>query len=274
MRMPRALSAPWPALLTQQLGLVAVLGLAMRGLQWATGRNLRGLADRPHLVDLLVYAVVTSALIGASIALARGVEPSALPSWRSMLGRWRSLGVGFVIGATLNTIPWTLAVVRGDATVGDAFSGRVTATAVLTGLLLAVWNAGFEEVTSRAVPLTITRRWRPAYSVIVTSLLFALMHGIGESLSPSRVLYLFSLGVVFAICWVVTGSVALGTGVHAGWFWASLVPSGRAASGALLQVDGDVGRYVQWTDTVLAVVAIAGIAWLLRRSRTPHFSPS
>lgn len=265
--------APLPSLLLQQVVLAAALGAAMRAVQAITGHALRGLADAPGAGELAAYAVVTTLLAVASVRLVARVHPAAPLAWRTLAGRPGAALAGFAVGAALNAAPWLLALARGDARVTAWRPDAAGCLPLLLGLALAWWNAGFEEVTSRAVPHQLLRGWRPAPAAALAAACFALMHGIGESLTPSRLLYLWSLGVVLSGCWLATRRVALGTGVHAGWFRASFLPSGRFASGALLAVEGRVGPYVQWTDRLLFLTALGGLAWWHRAARAEAPSP-
>ncbi|MDX2183697.1 MAG: CPBP family glutamic-type intramembrane protease [Gemmatimonadaceae bacterium] len=263
---------PVAALLAQQCGLVLVLGSAMQLLHRLTGRTLRGLADTPTGGDLVVYACVTGALCWASLRFAERVRGDARgAAWR---GAPAVFVGGFVLGAACNAAPWLLAIGQGDARVVSWRPPEMSSAAVFLGVVLAWWNAAFEEITSRAVPHRLLAHWGPASSAAVVAAAFALMHGIGESLNPSRLVYLWSLGVVLSTCWIATQRIALGTGLHAGWFWASFIPSGRFESGAVLALDGRVGPYVLWTDRLLTVVALSALVWLHRRPRARHLPES
>lgn len=259
--------APLPSLLLQQLVLALVLGAAMRGVQALTGHALRGLADAPGLVDLTAYAIITVALAVAGVRFVGRVHPTRPLRWHAMAGRPSAWLMGFAIGAAANAAPWLLALANGDARLVAWRPSALGLGPVILGFALAWWNAGFEEVTSRAVPHRLLTDWSPVPATLVVAACFALLHGIGETLTPGRLLYLWSLGVVLSTCWLATGGVALGTGVHAGWFWASFVPSGRFASGALLHIDGRVGPYVQWADRLLLITALVALVWLHRTAR-------
>ncbi|MBY0490495.1 MAG: CPBP family intramembrane metalloprotease [Gemmatimonadaceae bacterium] len=252
--------------LGQQAMLVGVLGLVMLGHRQITGRTLKGLQDVPHLSDLLLYLVVTAGLVWASAAITWRTRPGATLGIRIDVARTRHLLTGLIVGAALNALPWLIPLLQGTVVVEHR--PHVAVVAVATGVGIALLNALFEEITSRAAPLALLAQWPAWRAVALTAFSFALMHGIGETLSLPRLAYLWALGVVLAVCWLRTGSVWLGTGFHAGWFWASLVPSGRMQSGALFGLRGSLGVALDIADGVLIVVALA-LLWSLHRGAAP-----
>lgn len=258
---------PGRALALQQLVLIGGLGCVMAAARALTGRNLRGLQDAPQPVDLLLYAATVAALVYVSWRIARHSAAGARLGLGLDWGRAGVAVLGFGIGAFANALPWGLALLLGDAvvTARAELAAAQTLPAVALGLVLAWANAWFEEATSRAAPLTILREWPAWRAVGVSALCFALMHGIGEVLDPLRCAYLAALGVVFGAAFMWQGHVWLGTGLHAGWFWASLVPSGRLEGGALLALRGNVGVYVMVSDLLLIAAALL-LLWRLART--------
>lgn len=261
------LRSPAAALALQQLLLIAGLGSLMALAQALTGRTLRGLADAPSPGDLALYAASVAALVFISRRIARARSPGVPLGLGLTRARARSAGLGFGLGALANALPWASALLLGDATITarvELASGRGLAPIAL-GLGLAWANAWFEEATSRAAPLTILRPWAPWRAVAVSALCFGLMHGIGETLAPLRLAYLAALGVLLGAAYVGCGHVWWGAGLHAGWFWASLLPSGRFHGGALLALEGNVSAYVLTSDLLLMAAALGVLIHLARR---------
>lgn len=257
-------------LVAQQLLLVATLLAVMLAHRDMTGRQLHGLADAPRAVDLLVYLAVTGVLTWASYRLVQRASPGTSLGLRPSLGRLKQGLLGFLIGAAANSLPWLLAWASGAARLeGHLFDGAHSIVpGFLMGLLVGVLNATFEEATSRAAPLALLRPWPAWRAAAVSSLLFALMHALGEVLSPARLIYLCSLGVLLAWAYLASGHIWLGVGLHAGWFWASLLPSGRFHAGAALALQGDVGGYVLASDALLGLLALFAL-WRLWRHPPP-----
>jgi membrane protease YdiL (CAAX protease family) len=183
-------------------------------------------------------------------------------------GRLKQGLLGFLVGAAANSLPWLVAWASGAARLeAHLLDGEhPLGPALWLGILAGTLNATFEEATSRAAPLALLRPWPAWRSAALSALLFALMHALGEALSPARLFYLFSLGVLLAWAYVATGHIWLGVGLHAGWFWASLLPSGRFHAGAALELRGAVGVYVLISDALLGLLALLALFRLSRQS--------
>lgn len=144
--------------------------------------------------------------------------------------------------------------------------------ALTLGLVFA--NAWFEEVTSRAVPLRLWEERSVRWRRCVCALAFALQHLSGEAPSLPRLAHLLALGVLLGALDLVRGHVGLATGVHAGWFYATLLLAGRFEAGSWIAIDelepGAMGRALELADATLVAVALGLVAWPCWRRVTPR----
>lgn len=133
--------------------------------------------------------------------------------------------------------------------------------ALLTGM------AGFgEEFFFRGYILRTLSEYGPRASVIISSLVFALMHMITGRVAPLDQLALFLHGLLFAVMAQRTKSLWPGLITHAAYnFFTSLVWTGDAHT-ALLAFDGALG-WTKWAFKGAMVIPLFLMVWLLYRNK-------
>ena len=164
----------------------------------------------------------------------------------------RDLGVGLLAGCVA-----LAAVVALFALFGwYRFSpdpGSITGWATTSGLALAALAvpAASEEALLRGYVFRALEEGPGAWAaVLLTSLVFAVLHGVNPGAGPFALVNIFLAGVVLAVAVVRTGALWLATGVHLGWNW--------VMSGLLdLPVSG-----LQGLDVPLYDAAVTGPRWL------------
>lgn len=175
-------------------------------------------------------------------------------------GALRELAIGVAVGAGALAVVVGLGVLLGWYRYApEAGSlGGWAGTAGLALVALAV-PAAAEEALIRGYPLrALVEGPGATLAVILTSLVFAALHGNNPGIAPIALLNLFLAGVLLGVAVVRTGTLWLATGVHLGWNW--------VMSGPLdLPVSGLAGL-----DMPLYDVAVAGPAWVTGGSFGPE----
>lgn len=268
---------------------IVVYSQLSRALEWSPGTT--------RIVYLLAAFAV---LLAASRLLDRRSLASLGLTWRDRFGRGfgRDLALGLALGAAAVAAVflglWTLGwlEIRGMAisgTSGGALWGPLAGALgifALTGFYEETLCRGYllrnvaEGVRGRAgnrpgAPSALVTGW------IVSSLLFGLMHAGNPNAGWLGLVNVVLLGAVFALPYLITGSLAVPVGLHIAWNFVcgpllGLPVSGSAPSHSLLAVQ--VQGPTLWTGTSFgpeggllvtgAALLLAGalIALLRRRS--------
>lgn len=129
------------------------------------------------------------------------------------LTRGLLLGIAFVVPAVL------IAVGVGGLRYGPDGGTWIEygGTAVWTGLLMLVAAAG-EEILVRGYPLRVlVDRWSSGAALLVTSLVFAAMHGANPGVGALGLVNIVLAGLLLGLVCLKTASLWWAIGVHAGW---------------------------------------------------------
>jgi membrane protease YdiL (CAAX protease family) len=115
----------------------------------------------------------------------------------TMIGSWAVLAIGLAFASALAL------VIPPDPGVEQLFENIGPTDAVPFVLFIALFPGVFEELLFRGyVQRRLLERWRPALAILVTSLLFAIVH-----FQPHHVVLAFPLGIWLGIVAWRTGSV-------------------------------------------------------------------
>ncbi len=205
--------------------------------------------DRNFLVSLIVF---TLSLAGAIAATVPFVRRGSLTWTDAGFGRRRvffDAGTGLLLGvASFSLVPLVAFLFRwttfeaGDLSVFPAYAASV-------GIVLLP-AAAFEEVFSRGLPLHYLRQLRilglspgraTVLAVLLTSLLFSLLHAWNPGFNAIAFLEVVAAGVALAVARIRTGALWLPIGWHFGWnasqdiLYGFSVSGVTAGSGALLR---------------------------------------
>lgn len=183
---------------------------------------------------------VTYAPIGALVILwVRGVEGRSvwtLGFTREAAGS-RYLG-GFALGLLLFLVPVGVATAFGLFT-PEADPAPIPSLALLGAVLLVLpgWivQSAAEELLTRGWLLqAIGARWRPWLGVLLSALLFALLHGLNSNFSPIAALNIALFGIFAALVALDEGGLWGVCGLHAAWNWSQGSLLGLAVSGSTM----------------------------------------
>lgn len=199
------------------------------------------------------YVIVYASGLAISAALVRYAWKSShwgTAAWSTL--RWRRVFTGFAVSLTVaflaaavveNLVLILLGTPLYSPAVWQALSWkRVTISdPSWAGVILV---ATVEELIFRGVLFNYllygTSRWRVARATLMSSVIFALAHNLGDPLAwftmakAPLLLGLTLLGVLLAIAYFNTGSLACSAGIHAGLAWIGLL-NGRTHLDGLLR---------------------------------------
>jgi membrane protease YdiL (CAAX protease family) len=218
------------------------------------GRAGSALVNLPVNVRATVdYVIVYAFGLAMSAALVRYVwksSPWGTAAWSRL--RWKGIFTGFTVTLTAtflaaaaaeNLVLILLGTPLYSSPVWQSLSWkRVTISDPSWGGAILV--AAVEELIFRGALFNYllygTSRWRVARATLISSVIFALAHNLGDPLSwftmnkAPLLLGLTLLGVLLAIAYVNTGSLACAAGIHAGLAWIGLF-NGRTHLDGLLR---------------------------------------
>lgn len=129
---------------------------------------------------------------------------------------YKDLLIGLVIGAISLSIVFAILVFTGNASV-ESWTPRFSAdTIIYLGLFILVGLA--EEIYGRGFIMSALRQTRNLpVVVIVSSLIFALLHSANSGIGPIPYLNLFLIGILFAYMYIKSGNIWMCIGYHITW---------------------------------------------------------
>jgi uncharacterized protein len=178
-----------------------------------------GLTDGAPVVRGLALAALSGllGLIAFAVAYAIRIRRPAAFGLTGISGRWVliALGMGLVALVLTRLVSFLFLVLGGDMGAdpqGDyrAAAGGGPLALVLQLLFIAVLTPLGEEFAFRGVLTNALQRYGAVVSVVVSTIVFALVHGINLALVPAVV-----VGVIAAVLFLRTQSVWPGVIVHA-----------------------------------------------------------
>jgi len=189
--------------------------------------------------------------------------------------------VGFVVGFLMMFLSVALIALVGGATVevgGSQPNGIIALGSSLVLLLCFVVQAGAEETLVRGWYLQVLgARYKPWIAVVVTSVVFMLMH---VPTQPVAILNLLLFGLFTAVYCLREGGIWGVCGWHTAWNWAmmnffGLRASGHEpiggtlfdlqASGSPLLSGGDYGPEGSLCATLVFIISISGVILWARK---------
>lgn len=249
-------------------------------------------------VTLTVLAIVTLAALVTVRALDRrpvrqlGIVPGP--------GYWGDLVFGLALGGGLMTLVFVVELCAGWITIVGVAYSRVARESFAAGALymgLAFMAVAFyEELSDRGYLLRtlaqgfVGHRIPPAMALVTATLLSSLAFGLGHVGNPHATLVsTFNItvtGVMLALPYVLTGSLAASIGLHASWNFCQGVVYGFPVSGLttpakLLVIEqsgpplwtgAEFGPEAGLVDLFVSLLGAALIVWRARRKRgSPAF---
>lgn len=181
------------------------------------------------------FALALAAALGAAWFLRVFVERRPAEGLGFPLSRRapREAGAGIAIGLiAVTAVTALLSLVGVYGWVADAGTAAGWVGVVLTSLLAFAIPAAAEEAVFRGYLLdALADAGGPVTAVMVTSLLFALVHAGNPEIAPLSFLNLGLAGVLLALAVLRTGALWLATGIHLGWNWSMAGPLDLPVSG-------------------------------------------
>lgn len=242
--------------------------------------------------------VLLAGIGGATLAIIRFVDGRYLHDiglglnshWRREFLFGLALGAGMVVGIVGPALALGFATV--DGTLVNSEAALLGELSVVSGLVV---GAGFflvlgalEEILFRGYLLVNVAEGLAGLlddtgairvGVVVSSVAFGVVHALNPDASVLSTVNIMLVGGVLAVGYVLTDSLAIPIGVHVAWNYALGVVFGLPVSGLTtgvalvdLELDGSTlvtggafGPEGGLLTLVALGIAVAGIAWLLRR---------
>ena len=136
------------------------------------------------------------------------------------------LGGGFLLGtAAMAAVVTVFALAGAYAWTRESGTAIGWIAASVTGLAAFAIPAAAEEAVFRGYLMrSLGDAAGPAIAVLITSALFAFVHGGNPAVGPIAFGNIFLAGVLLAVAVLRTGTLWLATGVHLGWNWVTDIP--------------------------------------------------
>lgn len=166
---------------------------------------------------LMLIAAVLATLFLISVTGRRNVldETGMRPSLRG----GRDLLLGFAAAALMVSVLLLLELLFGGARISSVHLTAAYVAELLLSSLFGFTLVGFaEEILMRGYPFTVLQRQgSTALAMLLTSVLFSLMHGFNPDISWLGFGNIFLAGIWLGAARLVTGTLWLAIGMHTSW---------------------------------------------------------
>ncbi|GHO57286.1 CPBP family intramembrane glutamic endopeptidase [Ktedonobacter robiniae] len=214
----------------------------------------------------------------------RGLWPFRLPRWQAL----RTYLQGLLLGVVLMSVIVCILLSSGTAILQLAGSAEGGGVAALLFTLIGWMAQGpKEEIVYRGWLLSrLTRRYGRWFSIMISSLVFALAHILNPHVNLLALFNLTLFGVLCALCVLADGNIWRVAGLHTAWNWMqghifALPVSGVQYHGgnlflfqntyATLLNGGDFGPEGGLVVTLVLVLGISLICLRQQALATPEF---
>lgn len=180
------------------------------------------------LAESLVYLV---GVVGLTWAFCRFVDQTSLRSLGLQTRGWLAkVAAGWGLGTVLQLLIFAALGIAGWLTVERADWQPVDLSVSIVAWLIISFN---EELSFRGYILQrLAQAWGLPAAVVVSSLIFAMVHVLNPNVQPLAMVSLFIAGLLLACAYLVSRSLWLPIGLHIGWNLAEMHLLGFAGSGA------------------------------------------
>ena len=194
---------------------------------------LATLAKEPYdrVINMMVGPLVTAAVVASVVLAARFLDRRRVAALGLALHRAKGeLALGAALGAALMAGIFAVEYALGWARPLGLFEVRVPGVSLALALAFtgvkALCVAPMEEAVSRGYHIVnlaeaferrLGRMGALGLAGVVSSLVFALLHGATPNTSPLSLLGLFLNGLLLAAGFLLSGRLALPIGLHAAW---------------------------------------------------------
>ena len=241
-----------------------------------------GLDARSLAFSALALALTLTAFSMMSRRLDRATRPFAYIGLPASVPRARLAAIGLLYGWLIVTVALLCVAAIGRVTFQVQFSMSILATVTVQLAVLAV-AAMSEEVAFRGYPFhRLIESIGTVPAVLCYAAMFVLPHLMNPGVSPGAMINTAAAGAFFATSYLLTRSLWLGWGMHAGWNAAlsviyglnvSGVDAPGIVSGSMSGPDwltgGAYGVEAGLSGTVALAIGFAGLFPLVRRLLPP-----
>jgi membrane protease YdiL (CAAX protease family) len=179
------------------------------------------------LVEGLVYLV---GVVGLTWAFCHFLDRTSVRSLGLQTRGWLAkLAAGWGLGTVLQLLIFAALGIAGWLTVERAGWQPVDLSVSIVSWLIISFN---EELSFRGYILQrLAQAWGLPAAVVVSSLIFAMVHVLNPNVQPLAMVNLFAAGLLFACAYLVSRSLWLPIGLHIGWNLAEIHLLGFPGSG-------------------------------------------
>ena len=290
----RRLRAPWRlclhALITVALACVPILLIA----EPLTALHRRGwfLAGYGHdhydrVINTMIGPLLTVAVVGGVAIAGRWLDHRPFSDFGAIIDRWwwKCLAVGFGVGMVVMTFVFFVERAAGWVTVTGFRVTNVADVSFAAGLLFiftkVICVGIYEEFVSRGYHLrNLTESTNATFGIILSTLIFSLLHAFNENVSVVSLVGLFINGLLLAAAVILTGRLSTAIGIHIAWnLFEGMVFGfpvsgdkevvswlGITQSGPRLLSGGEFGPEAGLIGTIASLLGM-GLLWVLFRRR-------
>ena len=211
---------------------------------------------------VIVYAVgmVIGMLVGLFVMRLIVQKPQGIEKRALSVGQFCALvAIAFAlwgVGVLIGTLPALFGVTESNGL--DALLEGLTTEALPMYLYVCIGAPIFEELACRKLLLDRIHPYGEGYAMVVSGLLFALIHG------NSRQFFLaFLLGLLFALVYLRTGHIGYTIALHA-------IINTTVSLPEILALFTDVDISLGWTIAIVALGVLGAVLliWKLRKGQT------
>ncbi len=195
-------------------------------------------------------------------------------------GKTKDLFWGFIIAAAIMTIGTLILLYTHNI---EITAYHFDSSNFIYGFLLFIIVALNEEILCRGYILNnLMDSINPYWSLIITSVIFALMHGLNANLSWVGMINLFVAGILLGCTYIYTRNLWFPISLHLFWNFIQASVFDYNVSGLDVQSvfkfdmlikdsfnGGDFGFEGSWLCTLLNVITIAFILYYYKKQNTP-----
>lgn len=131
---------------------------------------------------------------------------------------WKDLCIGLIMGAISFTIVAIILLLTNSVELSNNFSQPNFSSALITQLIIFIFVGINEELFSRGYCMTVLKQTKKSWiPVVVSSVIFALMHSMNEGISLLAYINLFLFGIVMVYLVIKTKNIWMCIGYHITW---------------------------------------------------------